>query len=89
MNLIQVDFFMYKVMHGTYAGRITQPDRILFLHIQIYMNAPLGTIHILRNHIFRILGPPLTQGHFTQNFPTFPNPIVNLDLRMKTDPELF
>ena len=37
MNLIQVDFFMYKVMHGTYAGRITQPDWILFLHIQIYM----------------------------------------------------
>ena len=27
----------------------------------------------------------LTQGHLTQIFPTFPNPIVNLDFHMKTD----
>ena len=29
-----------------------------------------------------------TQGHLTQIFPTFPNPIVNLDFHMKTDPQL-
>ena len=28
------------------------------------------------------------QGHLTQIFPTFPNPIVNLDFHMKMDPEL-
>ena len=29
-----------------------------------------------------------TQGDLTKNFPTFPNPIVNLDFHMKTDPGL-
>ena len=28
---------------------------------------------------------PVTQGHLTQIFPTFPNPIVNLDFHTKTD----
>ena len=41
--------------------------------------------------IVRIQGekyPHGTQGHLTQIFPTFPNPIVNLDFHMKTDPGL-
>ena len=29
-----------------------------------------------------------TQGHLTRIFPTFPNPIVNLDFHTKTDPGL-
>ena len=43
-----------------------------------------------KNHMFRKQPQhtPATQGHFTQIFPTFPNPIVDLDLHMKTYPGL-